>query len=307
VAVDPNAVYYIGEFDSAASQISIPVLNQADVPQVSPTNTDIGLTTDLPGAAPGEPKAYYPTGMRTFLRLMPTDTVQAGALLLAMKQAGCGRVAVADDGAGSTGLATSLGKEKSIVYNTAVSANPIAFRSYAQTIRLLGADCFLYAGADVAAAAQLTREVNAVLPTARIFGSDRICSGAWTGPLPTGIDRLIECTTPTLRLSAYPGGNAFLAQYEARYGTSDPNVYAIYGYEAMKLGLDTITRLGPNGDSKSAVRAALFATRDRHSVLGQYGFDPNGDTTIRSYGLYHVGSGGNPVFLRTLTPPKTLP
>jgi ABC-type branched-subunit amino acid transport system substrate-binding protein len=81
-------------------------------------------------------------------------------------------------------------------------------------------------------------------------------------------------------------------------------VYAIYGYEAMKLGLDTIKRLGPNGDSKSMVRAALFAVRSRRSVLGTYGFDSSGDTTLRSYGLYRVGADGNPLFVRTLTTPR---
>lgn len=306
VAADANAVYYIGEFDSAASQISIPILNQADVPQVSPTNTYSGLTAYLPGAAPGDPRDYYPTGTRTFLRLIPIDTVQAGALLLAMKQAGCTRIAVADDGqADGIGLAQLLDMEKSnsglqMLPNTRVSANPVGLRHYAQTVRQLGADCLLYAGTDIRAAAQLTRDVNAMVPTARIFGSDGVCSGAWTDPLPPSIDRLIECTMPTLPVSAYPGGKAFLAAYEARYGSSDPNIYAIYGYEAMKLGLDTIARLGPKGDSKSAVRAALFATRDRHSGLGTYGFDSNGDTTLRSYGLYHVGSNGDPEFLRIL-------
>jgi len=48
---------------------------------------------------------------------------------------------------------------------------------------------------------------------------------------------------------------------------------------------------------------ALFATKDRNSVLGKYGFDENGDTTLTSYGLYNVGSDGNPVFAKTLTPP----
>ena len=41
----------------------------------------------------------------------------------------------------------------------------------------------------------------------------------------------------------------------------------------MKLGLSTIAGLGANGDSKLAVLSALFATTDRHSVLGTYGFD----------------------------------
>ena len=72
----------------------------------------------------------------------------------------------------------------------------------------------------------------------------------------------------------------------------------------MKLGLDTIAKLGAQGNSKSAVLKALFATTNRSSVLGTYGFDKNGDTTLKSYGLYKVDSDGEPVFFKTLTPTK---
>jgi hypothetical protein len=41
-------------------------------------------------------------------------------------------------------------------------------------------------------------------------------------------------------------------------------------------------------------------------VLGTYGFDKNGDTTLKSYGLYKVGSTGDPVFVKTITPTKTV-
>jgi ABC-type branched-subunit amino acid transport system substrate-binding protein len=54
------------------------------------------------------------------------------------------------------------------------------------------------------------------------------------------------------------------------------------------------------------VLQALFATTARKSVLGTYGFDKNGDTTLKSYGLYKVGSDGNPVFFKTITPTQVV-
>ena len=87
----------MGEFNSGASEVSIPILNEAGIPQVSPANTYVGLTTNLPGSAPGEPQKYYPTGTRTYLRIVPIDSIQAAADLMAMKQAGCTKVAVAND------------------------------------------------------------------------------------------------------------------------------------------------------------------------------------------------------------------
>ena len=90
-------MFYIGEFNSGASAISIPILNQGGVPQVSPANTYVGLTTNEPGSEKGEPDKYYPTGKRTYLRIVPRDTIQAAALLTLMKQDGCTKVALAND------------------------------------------------------------------------------------------------------------------------------------------------------------------------------------------------------------------
>ena len=97
VASDSKAVYYMGEFNSGASEVSIPILNEAGIPQVSPANTYVGLTTSLPGSAPGEPQKYYPSGTRTYLRIVPIDSIQAAADLMAMKQAGCTKVARSEE------------------------------------------------------------------------------------------------------------------------------------------------------------------------------------------------------------------
>jgi branched-chain amino acid transport system substrate-binding protein len=315
-ASDPKTVLYLGEFNSGCSEVSIPILNQAGVPQVSPANTYVGLTTNLPGSAPGEPQKYYPTGTRTFLRIVPIDSIQAAADLEAMKEAGCTKVAVANDKeAYGAGLATLLELEKGyygvdIVSNTGIDPTAPNFRSYAATIKAQGADCFEFSAIVSNGGVQITKDVNAALPTAKIFGPDGMCTGSWTaasqGGVPASIDPLIECTVATQDLKAYPGGVAFLAAYKAKYGVSNPDPYSIYGYEAMELGLNTIASLGAQGNSKSAVLHALFATTDRHSVLGTYGFNKDGDTTLKSYGLYKVGAGGNLVFDKTLTPTKTV-
>jgi branched-chain amino acid transport system substrate-binding protein len=316
VATDPKAVYYIGEFNSGASEVSIPILNQGGIPQVSPANTYVGLTTSLPGSAAGEPQKYYPTGTRTYLRIVPIDSIQAASGLIAMKEAGCTKVAVANDkSAYGAGLATLLELEKgyygiTITSNTGIDPTAPNFRSYASTIQGQGADCFYFAGIVANGAVQVTKDVNSAIPKAKIFGGDGVCTDSYTaaskGGVPASIDPLIQCTVATQNLTAYPGGKTFLAAYQAKYGTANPDPYAIYGYEVMKLGLDTIAGLGAQGNTKSAVLKALFATTTRSSVLGTYGFDKNGDTTLKSYGLYKVGSNGEPLFDKTITPTKTV-
>jgi len=316
VASDPKAVYYIGEFNSGASEVSIPILNQAGMPQVSPANTYVGLTTNLPGSAPGEPQKYYPTGKRTYLRIVPIDSIQGAADLMAMKQAGCTKVAVANDKeAYGAGLAQLLELEKgfygvTITSNTGVDPTAPNFRSYASTIKDQGADCFFFAGIVSNGAVQITKDVHSAIPTAKVFGGDGVCTDTYTnatkGGIPASLYPLTECTTAASNLSAYPGGRAFLTAYQAKYSVSNPDPYAIYGYAAMQLALNTIKNLGAQGNSKSAVLAALFADKSVQSVLGTYGFDSNGDTTLKSWGLYKVGSNGELAFYHTVTPTKTV-
>src|SRR4051794_34036194 len=97
-AKDPTAIAYIGELDKGGSAISIPVTNDAGILQVSPLDGLTSLTRDQPGAPPGTgPARYYPSGKRTFVRLVPADSMQAGALVKWAGQQGVRRLAIVQD------------------------------------------------------------------------------------------------------------------------------------------------------------------------------------------------------------------
>ena len=96
-AQDKSTGVYIGEFNSGGSAVSIPILSDAKVPQISPSNTAVGLTSDEPGAEPGTPAKYYPSGFRNYTRIVPKDTIQGAALATVMKKDGCTKVAMAND------------------------------------------------------------------------------------------------------------------------------------------------------------------------------------------------------------------
>jgi branched-chain amino acid transport system substrate-binding protein len=312
-ASDPNAVYYIGEFDSGCSEASIPILNQANVPQVSPANTYIGLTARGPWNFIGDPERYYPTGERTFLRISARDTVQAAALLTTMRRDGCRRVGIANESevygvslAGEMGLLSHRYGVR-LASDTSINVGFRSYREYGRVLRMQHVDCFVFAGITANSAVQVTRAVAAAIPRAKLYGSDGICASSFTNParhgIPASLGRHFKCTTLIMPVNAYPGGSAFSAAYLAEYGVANPDPYALYGYEAMKLGLDTIASLGPNANSRAAIVKALFATKNRHSAIGTYSFDQNGDTTLRSYGLYRVtGRRGVLVFVRNVDP-----
>ena len=306
---DSKAVLYIGEFNSSCSKVTIPITNQVGLPQLSPANTLVGLTTNLPGSTPGEPQKYYPTGKRTYLRIVPIDKIQARAGLITMKQAGCSRVAVNNDKtAYGDGLATQVQMQAAsegitVTGDTALEPTSPNFRAYASSIKGQGVNC-VYTAFNPTGEVELIKDINGAIPTAKVFGGDGVCITSVTNPAKGGIPKslapLYFCTQPAQDLLAYPGGKAFVDAYKAKYGTAVTDPYAIYGYDAMKLGLTTIAKLGAQGNSKSAVLKALFATKNYHGAIGTYSFDANGDTTLTAYGVYKVGPDGNTLYYKTV-------
>lgn len=77
------------------------------------------------------------------------------------------------------------------------------------------------------------------------------------------------------------------------------DLYALYGYETMRLALDAIarSRTGRPPD----VLEALFETDERRSVLGTYAVQDSGDSTLDTYGVYGV-EGGRLAFRRLAVP-----
>ena len=309
-ASDKTTIAVIGEFNSGASAISIPILNRAGIGQISPSNTAVGLTSNAAGAEPGEPNKYYPTGKRTYVRVVPRDTVQGAADAAVLKADGCKKPFVVNDkevyGAGlATNTVNSL-KAQGIPSLGNIGWDPKAanYRSVASSIKAKGTDCVFISGIVNNNAVQLTKDLAAAMPNAKILGPDGICTATYTDPkqggIPAALASRVQCTVATLDPAKYPPqGKQFFAQYKKAYPGTQPDPYAIYGYESMSLALDAIKRAGANGNNRQDVVNALFSTKNRQSVLGTYSIDKNGDTSITDYGLYKIVNG-QPVFAKVI-------
>jgi branched-chain amino acid transport system substrate-binding protein len=299
-AGDESTAAYIGEFNSGASAVSIPILNEAGVPQISPANTAVGLTSDDPGAGPGEPDKYYPSGSRTYTRIVPKDTIQGAALATLMKQDGCTKVYMTNDkevyGAGLADNIESSAKEQGLelVANDSIDKNAPNYRSLADKAKSTGADCFVFSGITANNAVQLYKDFAAALPDAKLYGPDGVAETGFSDPkeggIPADVASRVKVTVATLSPDEYPAdGQEFFKSFTDKYNEPNPNPYAIYGYEAMRLALDAIER-SETGEKADIVKA-LFATKDRDSVLGTYSIDENGDTTLTDYGVYTIDGG----------------
>ncbi len=76
---DPDAMVYMGTYNSGAAKISIPIMNEAGMAMISFANTYPGLTKDWVGNEEGEPDVYYPSGKRNYSRVIAADDLQGAA------------------------------------------------------------------------------------------------------------------------------------------------------------------------------------------------------------------------------------
>jgi branched-chain amino acid transport system substrate-binding protein len=283
---DPEVVAYIGTFNSGAAKVAIPILNRANLVMVSPANTYPGLTKPGKGE-PGEPDIYYPTGVRNYARVVPADDLQGAVGAKWAKELGAQRVYVLDDSElYGRGLATVFHQEarrrglQVFPPDRPDSIDPKAsdYRSLALRVRQTNPDLVYYGGITQNNAGKLWQDLRAALgPNVKLMGPDGIFEQAF-------LDAAGEAAIGTyltfggVPVKNYTGKAADWARrYRERY-RSEPEVYAIYGYEAANVILDAIERVGRR--DRVAIRDAVMSTKDYDGVLGRWSFDANGDTTL---------------------------
>jgi branched-chain amino acid transport system substrate-binding protein len=295
-AQDKSTIAYLGEFNSGASAISLPILNEAGILQVSPSNTAVGLTRSQ-GADKGEPDKYYPSGKRTYGRVVPADHIQAAAQVTYQKDNGCKKLFVLNDkevyGKGISDQVVPLAKAQGITVlgNQGIDPKAANYRALAGTIKGAGADCIFFGGITQNNAVQLWKDLNAALPNAKLFGPDGVAESAFSTKIGSKAEKQTFITNPTLDPKLYPqSGQDFFKEYKAKYG-ADPEPYAIYGYEAMSVVLQAIKDAGDKGGDRQAVIDAFYKIKNRESVLGKYSIDENGDTTLSDYGGNRIEGG----------------
>jgi branched-chain amino acid transport system substrate-binding protein len=286
----------LGESNSGATAVSLPLLNDAGLLQISPSNTYVGLTRSE-GADKGEPDKYYPSGKRTYGRIMPPDNVDAAAQVTHQKEQGCTKLYVLHDkevyGQGVADLVAASAPKQGlkVLGNEGLDVKAANFRSIAAKIKASGADCMFYGATTANKTVQVWIDVNGTAPEMKLFGPAGMSDSAFTEKIPEAAQRQTYLTTPTLDPKLYPpAGQAFFKSYEAKYGQV-PESYGIYGYEAMKTALLSVQNAGDQGNDRQAVVDAFFKIKDRDSVLGKYSIDANGDTTLSSYGGNRVKAG----------------
>ena len=302
-ADDDRTAAYLGDFNSGDSQESIPILSEARIPQISPASTRTGLTAEDERGDLGEPEGYYANGYRNFVRVIPNDIVQAQALLELMLSTArpCTKLAVVDDaspygrGLSNDILAYNNGRLQ-IKFRQSVDENG-AYEYLVDQAAHRGVDCFVFSGVNREHTVEMFEEFADRLDGARLFGTDALADSAfygspdWTSDEHAGRVSIMVPPRSGTRYGEFR--TAFVDEYD-----DEPELYAVYGYEAMLVALDAIKASGTARPED--IVDALFEMARRRSALGSYRFNGAGDTTLGRYAWSRIVDG-------ELTTPRPTP
>lgn len=311
-AADPDAMVYIGTYNSGAAKLSIPILNQACLVMISPSNTYPGLTKAVEGVTePGEPDIYYPAGYRSYTRVITTDDKQGAAGAEWAKRLGATKVYVLDDTqVYGKGLARAFALWANKIGLEVLSANKSSegfdakatdYNALAQKIKSSGAN-FIYVGSITGQnTGKLWKDLRAAMPDVKIMSGDGVFEKSWyegTGTAGNGTYLTFGGVGPDQLTGA---GKTWFEEYKAAHGGNFPATYTAYGNAAATVALEALKKANTN--DRYEVLKAVMGTTDLETVLGKMSFDANGDTKLIALTGYQVESAWPPVFKEVLSAP----
>ena len=309
---DTRVLAVIGPFDSNVARAQIPVANGARLALVSPGTSNRCLTKDpfLPSALnPAltaitcaaahlpSPAELRPTGVNNFFRLSTTDDLQGPAAAdYATKQLHLLRVAVLTDGeAYGQALADGFRARFIRLGGTVVAhmdLDPTAaidVTALLQAAKNDGAQGVYYGGTSANHACDIRSQMTSVFgadAAAPLLGGDGIALDpgcvADAGATAAGI----YATVPAADAQHTDSAAAVIAAFKAYYGRpSDFGPSTVAAYDATGVIYDALDRAikaaAGNMPARDSVVAELTATTAYSGANGVFGFDPDGDTTLR--------------------------
>ncbi len=291
-----RTIAYIGDLDSGATAISLPISNEAGFVQVSPASTAVGLTKFAAGAEAGEPDKFYPSGERSFARVVPADDVQASAAARWTRRLGAETVFVLGDrsleGDGVAKLYIDAAKQAGlrVVGQERMDPRDEDYRDLAREIARLRPGAVYFGGGADSNAVRLWKDLSEAVPEALKIGSNNLLVPEFYGRLGAAQARTYLTSVAQDPSRLPPRGRRFAADYRREFG-EPPDRFAAYGHAAMSLLLDAIGRAGKDADDRERVVKETLATTAFESAVGTFSIDANGDTSLDRLAGYRVRGG----------------
>jgi branched-chain amino acid transport system substrate-binding protein len=275
--VDDKVVAVIGHLNSGASIPASKIYSDAGIVQISPSSTN---------------PAYTQQGFKTTYRVVATDAQQGPALAnYAAKGLGVKSVAVVDDStAYGQGLANEFEKTAKslglkVVSHDATNDKAVDFRAILTKIKGENPDAIMYGGMD-ATGGPFAKQARQLGLRAKVLSGDGVCVDTLPQLAGAAADNVV-CSQAGMALEKMPGGAAFRAKYEKRFG--HPIEFdAPFTYDAVYIIVDAMKRA--NSTDPAKILAAMPST-SYNGVIGTTAFDSHGDLKHGVISLYDFKAG----------------
>ena len=295
LSADPSIVAVVGTSCSSAARVGVPLLSQAGLVIVSPSNTGVDLTLPDENWHPG------------YGRTAHADSVQGPpAAQFAFEEAGARKVATIHDGslyadqlqAEFSKAFDALGGE--IVAREVVDPEQTDFKSVLTSIAASEPD-FLYYPIFIKAGALITRQAQetAGLEGVTLMGADGMFSPDVTDGAGDAVEGLF-ISSPDLAAFGDEYAADFVPKYVEKFGEEPFSIFHAHSYDAFMVIAEAIEAAAVQLDDGSlviprqALRDAFYATKDHKGLTGNLTCSETGDCADPVIAVYEYHAGEFP-------------
>lgn len=296
---DSAVLAMVGPFNSNVAKSEIPLTNDAGLVQISPSNTNDGLTT---GDDAKKLRTAHPD-VNAYFRVCTRDSRQGAALATFAKKLGYKQIFVIDDNETyGKGLADSFAAAFAAVGGKVlghehITANQQDFKSLLTKAKSTAPDAVFYGGTTSTGGALVRRQMGDVgMRAVPYMGGDGISDGDVFVSGAGAMAKNVYFSIAAPDAEKLPSAKPFVAAYKARFKGASLGAYSANAYAAALVEIAAIEKAIKDNGGKMPTRAEVLknvaATRDLDTPIGKVGFDANGDTTAPLLTLQTYGPGG---------------
>jgi branched-chain amino acid transport system substrate-binding protein len=303
LAANKAVVGVVGPFNSSVAVAELPISNAAGLAQISPSNTDPGLT--IANSDPDiDTKSLQPSGKITYFRVISNDVVQAQVMAnFAFKEQGKKKLYDIDD-------QETYGKDLSnyfdkdfqalggtIAKRVSLPGDTKDFRSALTEAKGLGVDGLFFGGVASNGSGLIKKQmVDVGLNVPFYSGDGTVDPQYFKDSGDAGNGDAFASSAPDA--TSIPSAAKFNSDFKSTY-SQDPVAYSAYGYDCMNILLNAIKevltdnggKIPANPDQFRASVIEKVKSTDWKGAIGETKFDERGDTLNHSFTIYQAQGG----------------
>ena len=291
---DASVIGVVGPLNSSVAKSVAPVMAQADITLISPSNSGVDLTGRGALVTGGTQTRPY----KSYFRVCATDDIQGpfGAKFVTGTLMKKTIAIVHDKKAYGQGLAEAFAKEAAkdgakVLKTETINPGDTDFSATISKIKVQNPD-FLFYGGEYPEASLLTKQMKAAGLKIPLMGGDGVDAADYikiAGASAEG-DFATALGAPTNTL---PSAKTFLTDYAAAKYADPADPYGAAAYDAANAIISALAKATAAGKSGQALRDEVtknVQASDFDGATGHISFDQFGDTNNKVLTVYSVKS-----------------